>query len=178
MVNNRKQDTSGKLTIQGVREPLLEPNKIGASTPYDFQGRNLTAYGGLLPVATILEKLGFQQLVGIRPANPPVRPRLDTCKAQAYICRRWRSDPACRCLPRSVARVGRGSRTLRPGCAGRCRSDGWMRPGHRDGRDTGAVGAILASSGARRETTGRPRRTSVARRAPPVPYQVHVKPNA
>jgi len=37
--------------------------KIGGSTPYDFTARNLTAYGGLLPVATMLEKLGFQQLV-------------------------------------------------------------------------------------------------------------------
>jgi hypothetical protein len=37
--------------------------KIGASTPYDFSARNLTAYGGLLPVATMLEKLGFQQLI-------------------------------------------------------------------------------------------------------------------
>ena len=26
---------------------------------YDFDGRNLTAYGGLLPVATMLEKLGI-----------------------------------------------------------------------------------------------------------------------
>src|SRR6202022_1727980 len=42
---------------------IPEPNKIGASTPYDFEARNLTAYGGLLPVATMLEKLGFQQLV-------------------------------------------------------------------------------------------------------------------
>jgi hypothetical protein len=38
-------------------------NKIGASTPYDFAGKNLTAYGGLLPVATMLERLGFQALV-------------------------------------------------------------------------------------------------------------------
>jgi hypothetical protein len=37
--------------------------KIGAATPFDFSARNLTAYGGLLPVATMLEKLGFQQLV-------------------------------------------------------------------------------------------------------------------
>jgi hypothetical protein len=37
--------------------------KIGASTPFDFSARNLTAYGGLLPVATMLERLGFQQLV-------------------------------------------------------------------------------------------------------------------
>jgi hypothetical protein len=32
--------------------------KIGASTPFDFSARNLTAYGGLLPVATMLETLG------------------------------------------------------------------------------------------------------------------------
>src|SRR5437588_8692893 len=42
---------------------MAGPNKIGASTPYDFEGKNLHAYGGLLPVATMLEKLGFQQLV-------------------------------------------------------------------------------------------------------------------
>jgi hypothetical protein len=30
---------------------------------YDFEGKNLTAYGGLLPVATMLERLEFQQLV-------------------------------------------------------------------------------------------------------------------
>src|ERR1043166_2967294 len=29
----------------------------------DFEAKNLTAYGGLLPVATMLEKLGFQQIV-------------------------------------------------------------------------------------------------------------------
>ena len=40
-----------------------EPNKINASTPYDFNGKNLTPYGGLLPVITMLEKLGFQSLV-------------------------------------------------------------------------------------------------------------------
>ena len=40
-----------------------QPNEIGPATPYDFDGKNLTAYGGLLPVGTLLEKLGFQQLV-------------------------------------------------------------------------------------------------------------------
>ena len=29
----------------------------------DFRGKNLTPYGGLLPVATMLEKLGFQWLL-------------------------------------------------------------------------------------------------------------------
>jgi len=37
--------------------------RIGPSTPYDFAGSNMTAYGGLLPLATMLEKLQFQQLI-------------------------------------------------------------------------------------------------------------------
>ncbi|MHB1957806.1 MAG: transposase [Acidobacteriaceae bacterium] len=48
---------------QAVHGVIRKPNKIGASTPYDFSAHNQTAYGGLLPVATILEKLGFQQLI-------------------------------------------------------------------------------------------------------------------
>jgi len=63
MVNDRHQDTCRKPVKQGIPRVLPEPNRIGASTPYDFEARNLTAYGGLLPVATLLEKLGFQQLV-------------------------------------------------------------------------------------------------------------------
>ena len=63
MVNHRKQHTRRKPAKQGVREVIPEPNKINASTPYDFRGKNLTPYGGLLPVATMLEKLGFQSLL-------------------------------------------------------------------------------------------------------------------
>ena len=58
------QEHSGKRSArQGAEAVIPEPLKIGASTPYDFSARNRTAYGGLLPVATMLEKLGFQQLV-------------------------------------------------------------------------------------------------------------------
>ena len=63
MVKNRKQHSAKKPVKQGVREVIPEPNKINASTPFDFKGKNLTPYGGLLPVATMLEKLGFRQLV-------------------------------------------------------------------------------------------------------------------
>ena len=63
MVINAKQSTRCRRVNQAVHADIPEANKIGASTPYDFQGRNLTAYGGLLPVATMLEKLGFQQLI-------------------------------------------------------------------------------------------------------------------
>src|SRR5674476_1664178 len=63
MVSNANQTTLGRRVNQGVHADIPGPNKIGASTPYDFEARNLTAYGGLLPVASMLEKLGFQQLV-------------------------------------------------------------------------------------------------------------------
>jgi hypothetical protein len=62
-VNNRIEHSDKKAVKKGVERVIAEPNRIGASTPYDFEGRNLTAYGGLLPVATMLEKLGFQQLI-------------------------------------------------------------------------------------------------------------------
>src|SRR3989441_7317947 len=63
MVRQEKEDRKKKPARQAFRESPSEPNKIGASTPYQFSGKNLTAYGGLLPVATMLEKLGFQALV-------------------------------------------------------------------------------------------------------------------
>ncbi len=63
MVKTRKQHIEKTPAKQAREEGRREPNRIGASTPYDFSGRNLTPYGGLLPVATMLEKLGFQELV-------------------------------------------------------------------------------------------------------------------
>ena len=62
-MNNKTEHSDKEPARQGAEEVIAEPNKIGASTPYDFEAKNLTAYGGLLPVATMLEKLGFQQLV-------------------------------------------------------------------------------------------------------------------
>jgi hypothetical protein len=63
MVNNRKEHTCKTPAKQGPDEVSSKPMKITASTPYDFQGSKLTAYGGLLPVATMLEKLQFPQLI-------------------------------------------------------------------------------------------------------------------
>jgi len=62
-VNNKTEHSDNRPVRQGTGEDIPEPNKIGASTPYDFEGKHLTAYGGLLPVATMLEKLRFQQLL-------------------------------------------------------------------------------------------------------------------
>ena len=63
MVNNKREHSEKTPAKQGAEAVIPKPNKIGASTPYDFNGTNMTAYGGLLPVATMLEKLGFQQLI-------------------------------------------------------------------------------------------------------------------
>ena len=62
-MNDQQQDIRQTPVKQGVQAVSPQPNKIGPATPYDFDGKNLTAYGGLLPVGTLLEKLGFQELV-------------------------------------------------------------------------------------------------------------------
>src|SRR5499427_8989718 len=63
MVNNTNEHTRKKPAKQGSEAVTPNPIKIGASTAFDFEGSNMTAYGGLLPVATMLEKLEFQQLI-------------------------------------------------------------------------------------------------------------------
>jgi hypothetical protein len=62
-VKNRKQNSVKTPAAQARGEKAREPNEINGSTHYDFNGKNLTPYGGLLPVITMLEKLGFQALV-------------------------------------------------------------------------------------------------------------------
>ena len=62
MTNKREHSEKGPVK-QGLDAVVAEPNKIAAGTPYDFEAKNLTAYGGLLPVVAMLEKLGFQELV-------------------------------------------------------------------------------------------------------------------
>ena len=63
MVIRRPQHSEETRAPQGGERDIPDPNKIGVSTPFDFSGKNLTPYGGLLPVATMLEKLGFKKLV-------------------------------------------------------------------------------------------------------------------
>ncbi len=63
MVTDKKEDSPKTPGKQGSDDSAPEPNKINGSTPYDFSGKNLTPYGGLLPVITMLERLGFQSLV-------------------------------------------------------------------------------------------------------------------
>ena len=63
MVTSNKKHSRKTPEKQGSESTAPKPNKINASTPFDFTGKNLTPYGGLLPVVTMLEKLGFQSLV-------------------------------------------------------------------------------------------------------------------
>jgi len=63
MVKDSSKHTRRTSVPQGSPKVGSEPNKIAAKTPFDFSGKNLTPYGGLLPVATMLEKMGFKQLV-------------------------------------------------------------------------------------------------------------------
>lgn len=62
-MNNNREDNEKRRAMQEDGAVSSGPIRIGASTPFDFTGRNLTAYGGLLPIATMLERLGFQALV-------------------------------------------------------------------------------------------------------------------
>ena len=62
-MKNRQQDSVKNRAQQGADTTQSEPYSIGAATPFDFEGKNLTACGGLLPVATMLERLGFQRLI-------------------------------------------------------------------------------------------------------------------
>ena len=47
MVKRSREHSEESLAPQGGERVIPEPNKLGASTPYDFEGKNLTAYGGL-----------------------------------------------------------------------------------------------------------------------------------
>jgi hypothetical protein len=62
-VINENERSPKRRAKQGVAEDTQKPIRINGSTHFDFGGRNWTAYGGLLPVATMLEKLRFQQLL-------------------------------------------------------------------------------------------------------------------
>ena len=62
-MKNEKKHSGKTRAKQGPAAVIPEPNKIAGSTPFDFDGKNLTPYGGLFPVATMLEKLEFQKLV-------------------------------------------------------------------------------------------------------------------
>ena len=63
MVKNEKQHIEKTRAKQGFSADSPEPYKIAASTPFDFGAKNLTPYGGLFPVSTMLEKLGFKKLI-------------------------------------------------------------------------------------------------------------------
>jgi hypothetical protein len=65
-VKSEQEPTSANSPERAREEQPRGHNKISASTKYVFTGRSLTAYGGLLPVVAMLEKLEFRELVSNR----------------------------------------------------------------------------------------------------------------
>ena len=63
MVNEQEQDSGRRPANQGVRDVIPDPIKSMLPRRMTSTARSLTPYGGLLPVITMLEKLGFQSLV-------------------------------------------------------------------------------------------------------------------
>jgi hypothetical protein len=63
MVNRSFKHSLKTLVPQASAAEAKNPHKISASTEYNFNGKDLTPYGGLFPVATMLEKLQFKQLI-------------------------------------------------------------------------------------------------------------------
>jgi hypothetical protein len=59
----RRKRSEKRPRPQAIPSASPTPLKIGATTPFDFTAKQLTPYGGLLPVATMLEQLGFRALV-------------------------------------------------------------------------------------------------------------------
>ena len=62
-MKDRQKHSHKTRADQGSLADGPKANKIAATTLYDFGGKSLTPYGGLFPVATMLEKLEFQRLV-------------------------------------------------------------------------------------------------------------------
>jgi hypothetical protein len=63
MVKHEKHYKQKAHKRQAKKRSLAEVKKISAKTPYDFKGRHLTPYGGLLPLVALLEKLKFKELI-------------------------------------------------------------------------------------------------------------------
>lgn len=63
MVNNKNEHTRQETATQGADEVSAKAIEIRASTPFDFEGSHMTAYGGLFPVAAMLEQLRFPELL-------------------------------------------------------------------------------------------------------------------
>ena len=62
-MKDQPQDIRRKPVNRGAHGATSQANKIGPATPCDFDAKKLTPEGGLLPVGTSLEKLGFRGLV-------------------------------------------------------------------------------------------------------------------
>src|ERR1017187_5151527 len=58
MIKRSPQHSEETRGPQGTERDKPDPNKLGASTRFDFLGRNLTPYGGLLPLPRAFAQVG------------------------------------------------------------------------------------------------------------------------
>lgn len=63
MVKSETLKHPSSLNNRAVGRPGTTVNKIKADTPYEFTGKNMTPFGGLLPMAALLEKLEFNRVI-------------------------------------------------------------------------------------------------------------------
>jgi hypothetical protein len=68
-VKNTEEHSEKRPARQGIESVVAGPLKIGASTPYDFTARNLTAYGGLMPVYRFVLGMVLVLYVGFSRLN-------------------------------------------------------------------------------------------------------------
>jgi hypothetical protein len=60
MITNKITKNKAKVKTEKNNAEVIE--KINSNTPYDFDGKQMTPYGGLLPLASLMEKTGFEKL--------------------------------------------------------------------------------------------------------------------
>jgi len=63
MVKSKTSKQLPNLNNRAVGRPGATVNKIKADTRYEFTGKNMTPFGGLLPMAALLEKLTFKTVI-------------------------------------------------------------------------------------------------------------------
>ena len=82
MVTGGNQHTRPTRSPQGSEGPIPEANKINAAMPYDFESKNLTAYGGLLPAGLVVQlHRSFIGDAGDGPRHPVRDPDLGVVQA-------------------------------------------------------------------------------------------------
>ena len=96
MVNSTPEHTRETPAKQGDDGVIRKPMKIGASTPYDFKGSNLTPYGGLF--APAFQQMGTHPILARSPRSHHRRPAPAWQRFSDHDCKQLGTNP----FPRSI----------------------------------------------------------------------------